>query len=291
MSTQRTPVAWLRVFEIAARHLSFSATADELRVTPSAVSQQVRLLEHRLGKELFRRHARGLSLTVAGEALVPVCRESFDRLDAALAELFEERRDETLAIRVALGFARTWLLGKLASFSAANPDLQIRLIASVWAGEPLDPDIQVDLRLASGPITNMEAHQLTHDEIFPACSPALAKEARLNEPTGLSHYPLLHSIGFLQGWPHWLREASVRRTPLPSDIEFDSMQLSAEMAATGYGVALVRSSYAQDLLDGGRLTPLFDVRLPAKDNIFIVHAPDSGRTSPTARFRDWLMAT
>lgn len=134
----------------------------------------------------------------------------------------------------------------------------------------------------------MDAHQLTRDDLFPACSPRL-----LTQPPGLQHpadlvsLPLLHSIGFMQGWSHWLREAGVRRAPLPSDIEFDSMQLSAEMAAAGYGVALVRTSYAQDLTEAGRLVPLFDVRLQAKENIFIVHAPDPGRTSPTARFRDW----
>src|SRR5688572_30362180 len=88
MSGSKTPVNWLRAFEVAARHLSFSAAAEELRVTPSAVSQQVRLLEHRLGHALFQRLPRGLRLTGAGEALVPVCRESFGRLDAALLELF-----------------------------------------------------------------------------------------------------------------------------------------------------------------------------------------------------------
>src|SRR5437588_10670367 len=88
MKSGKTPVNWLRTFEVAARHLSLSAAASELNVTPAAVSQQVRLLELRLGEKLFVRHARGLRLTLAGEALVPVCRESFERLDTALAELF-----------------------------------------------------------------------------------------------------------------------------------------------------------------------------------------------------------
>ncbi len=99
MQTSRTPVNWLRAFEVAARHLSFSAAASELNVTPAAVSQQVRLLEHRLGEQLFLRHARGLRLTRAGETLVPACRESFERLDGALAELFGSRRRDRLVIR------------------------------------------------------------------------------------------------------------------------------------------------------------------------------------------------
>src|SRR5437762_13631884 len=99
MKNGKTPVNWLRTFEVAARHLSLSAAASELNVTPAAVSQQVRLLEFRLGEKLFVRHARGLRLTLAGEALVPVCRESFERLDTALAELFGDRGKQQLVIR------------------------------------------------------------------------------------------------------------------------------------------------------------------------------------------------
>src|SRR5829696_4176602 len=122
MATTRTPINWLRAFDVAARHLSLSAAAAELNVTPAAVSQQVRLLEHRLGEPLFVRHARGLRLTLAGEALVPACRESFERLDATLAELFGNRKSDQLVIRVALGFARQWLLDNLAAFATRHPD-------------------------------------------------------------------------------------------------------------------------------------------------------------------------
>src|SRR5436305_13864857 len=103
MKNGKTPVNWLRTFEVAARHLSLSAAASELNVTPAAVSQQVRLLELRLGERLFMRHARGLRLTLAGEALVRVCRESFERLDTALAEVFGACGTTQLVIRAALG--------------------------------------------------------------------------------------------------------------------------------------------------------------------------------------------
>src|SRR5215212_11974997 len=115
MAMTKIPVNWLRAFDVAARHLSLSAAAVELHVTPAAVSQQVRLLEQRLGEPLFVRHARGLRLTLAGEALVPACRESFERLDSTLAELFGNRNKHQLVIRVSLGFARRSLLDNLAS--------------------------------------------------------------------------------------------------------------------------------------------------------------------------------
>src|SRR5947208_14538056 len=110
MKNGKTPVNWLRTFEVAARHLSLSAAASELNVTPAAVSQQVRLLEFRLGEKLFVRHARGLRLTLVGEALVPVCRESFERLDTAVPERVGGRGEQQLVLRVWLGVARPGVL-------------------------------------------------------------------------------------------------------------------------------------------------------------------------------------
>jgi LysR family glycine cleavage system transcriptional activator len=290
MQTTRTPVNWLRAFDVAARHLSFSAAATELNVTPAAVSQQVRLLEHRLGEQLFVRHARGLRLTRAGETLVPACRESFERLDGALGELFGRRRRDQLVIRVALGFARHWLLEHVATFSQKHPDIPIRLVATVWAGEPLDASVDLDIRLAAGPVRGMACHRLTQDEIFPVCSPALAAASpRIRQPADLRRHVLLHTIGFAQGWTHWFAAAGVDAPRTTATIEFDSMRLALDMAATGHGVALARSSYVSELLQARRLKALFDVRLRARDNVYLVHAHGLAPGSPAALFRDWLM--
>ncbi len=291
MQATRTPVNWLRAFEVAARHLSFSAAASELNVTPAAVSQQVRLLEQRLGEQLFLRHARGLRLTRAGETLVPACRESFERLDGALAELFGSRRRDRLVIRVALGFARQWLLGNLAAFAQAHPDIPIRLVATVWAGEPLDASVDLDIRLALSPVRGMACHRLTQDEIFPVCSPELASGApRIRQPVDLRHHARLHTIGFAQGWPHWFAAAGIEPERAERGVEFDSMRLALDMAALGHGVALARSSYADELLRTRRLKALFDVRLKARDNVYLTHAHGLDPASPAALFRDWILA-
>lgn len=290
MNSSRTPVNWLRAFDVAARHLSFSAAAVELNVTPAAVSQQVRLLEHRLGEQLFERHARGLRLTRAGETLVPACRESFERLDGVLAELFGRRRRDQLVLRVALGFARQWLLEHVATFSRRHPDVPIRVIATVWAGEPVDASVDLDIRLAAGPVRGMASHRLTHDEIFPVCSPALAAASpRIRQPTDLMRHTLLHTIGFAQGWPHWFAAAGVATARTPPMIEFDSMRLALDMAAMGHGVALARSSYVEELLRARRLRALFDVRLKARDNVYLIHAHGVAPGSPAALFRDWVL--
>jgi LysR family glycine cleavage system transcriptional activator len=291
MTTSRTPVNWLRAFEVAARHLSLSAAGQELSVTTAAVSQQVRLLEQRLGVPLFVRHSRGLRLTRAGEALVPACRDSFGRLDAALAELFGQGGKNPLVVRVALGFARQWLFDKLASFSGQHPDIRVRVVASIWAGQPLDSSIDVDLRIATGPVAEAESHQLTRDEIFPVCSPRLATHrGRLRRPSDLRAQPLLATIGFAQGWREWFQAAKVKDAFPAPRLEFDSMRLALETAALGHGVALARTSYSEDLLRARQLKRLFDVRVLATDNLYLNLARGTPADTPAALFRDWLLS-
>jgi LysR family glycine cleavage system transcriptional activator len=290
MRGSRTPVNWLRTFEVAARHLSLSAAAQELSVTTAAVSQQVRLLEQRLGVPLFVRHSRGLNLTRAGEALVPACRDSFGRLDAVLEELFGQRGKDQLVVRVVLGFARPWLLDKLASFTMQQPDIRVRVVASVWAGQPLDSSIDVDIRIASGPVAGAESHQLTRDEVFPVCSRGWGgRGSRLRHPSDLCSQPLLATIGFAQGWREWFRAAKVKDVVPVARLEFDSMRLALETAALGHGIALARTSYAADLLRTRQLRRLFDVRLSATDNLYLALARGTPADAPAALFRDWLV--
>ncbi len=290
MARQRTPVTWLRTFEAAARHLSLSGAAQELSVTPAAVSQQVRLLENRLGVPLFVRHARGLRLTRAGEALVPACRESFARLDSALQELFGRAGRDQLVVRVPLGFARNWLLERLSGFSARHPEVRIRVLVTVWASEPLDSSVDVDIRIAAAPVRGAQSHQLTADEIFPVCSPRLLTHAaRLRQPADLRAHALLATIGFAEGWSHWFAAAKVPYPEQAVRVEFDSMRLALEMAALGRGVALARTSYVQDLLRSRRLRRLFHVPLTATDNLYLVLPRAAEAGSPAARFRDWIV--
>lgn len=292
MPAKKTPVNWLRAFEVAARHLSMSGAALELSVTPAAVSQQVRLLEHRLGEKLFVRHARGLRLTPAGEALVPACRESFERLDTSLAELFGNRGSQQLVVRVSLGFARQWLFDKVAGFWRRYPDISLRLVVTVWAADPLDPGVDVDIRLAAGGAAGMESHQLTHDDVFPVCSPMLAaRSPRLRRPADLQRHTLLTTVGFAEGWKHWLSALGLTHDAMTFGPECDSMPLTLEMAAMGHGVALARSSYAEDFLRSRRLKRLFDARLAASDNVYLSIARGVDAKSPAARFRDWLLGS
>lgn len=271
--------------------MSLSGAAQELNVTAAAVSQQVRLLERRLGAPLFVRHARGLRLTRSGEALLPACRESFQRLNTALEELFGTPGKSRLVIRVALGFARDWLLGRIAGFSEQHPDIALRVLATVWASEPLDSTVDADIRIASSAPPGRAAHQLTRDQVFPVCSPRLLTgKSRIRQPGDLRGQTLLSTIGFAEGWPHWFRAAKLSGASPRIRLEFDSMRLALETAALGRGVALARTSYVEDLLRQGKLRRLFEVPLAASDNLYLTLAPDAKANAPVAMFRDWLLA-
>ena len=290
MRDTNTPLNWLRAFEVSARHLNLSAAAKELHVTPAAISQQVRLLEHRVGVALFERNARGVRLTRAGESLLPVCRESFERMDAALLELFGKRKVNRLVVRVLLGFARTWLLDAVAGFAQLHPDIPIRLVASVWPGEPLDTSVDVDLRLASSPPKGLEAHQLTKDFLFPVCEPSLARRLqRNNKARDWSSQTLLHTIGFAQGWQQWMAASQIKRKMQTTDLEFDSTQLCLEAASLGHGIALARDSFVSDYLASKRLVALKGASLEAKDNVFLTVALGLSPQAPAAVFRDYLL--
>ena len=291
MKDSNTPLNWLRAFEVSARHHNLSAAAKELHVTPAAISQQVRLLEHRVGVALFERSARGVRLTRAGESLLPVCRESFERMDATLLELFGQRKGNRLVVRALLGFARTWLLNAVAEFSTRYPDIPTRLVASVWPGEPLDASVDVDLRLGSSPPKGLEAHQLTRDRIFPVCTPSLALRLKRSKKTmDWSGQTLLHTIGFAQGWQQWFAASGIKRKMQATDLEFDSAQLCLEATALGHGIALGRSSFVKDYLDNKRLVALKQPDLEAKDQVYLTTALGLSQQAPAALFRDYLLS-
>jgi len=285
------PVNWLRAFEVAARHLSFSGAGRELGVTPSAVSQQVRLLEHHLGAALFDRLPRGLALTLAGESYLPVVAESFDRLSRGTRALFGESGRERLTLRSAAGFARFWLLPRLPAFVVAHPEVTVRLASSTWGFEPFEADIDLEIRFGMGPWPGFRVERLSWDEVFPVCSPALLKgRQRIASPADLARHPLLHTIGFREGWGQWLAAAGDPHLNSAGSIEFDSAVMSIELALAGQGVALGRSSLVSRLLEQKLLAEPFRVRLQSEEGFHLLW-PISRRASAAMQlFLTWVLA-
>jgi LysR family glycine cleavage system transcriptional activator len=279
------PVNWLRAFEVAARHLSFTGAARELGVTPSAISQQVRMLEQHIGASLFDRLPRGLALSVAGESYLPVVAESFERLTRGTDALFGGADPGRLSIRSAAGFARFWLMARLPRFIEAHPEVSLRILSRTWSAEPLEPESDMEIRFGIAPWPGYTAERLSWDEVFPVASPRM----RLKRPDQLEGHRLIDTIGFREGWSDWFAAAGLHRPARVGSIEFDSAVLSLEMALAGEGVALSRSCFADGLLAEGRLVAPFPQRIEASEAFHLLWSAGRAPSRPMQRFRDWIV--
>jgi len=291
MSRKLPPLNWLRAFEASARSLSFTQAAAELNLTQAAISKQVKLLELYLREQLFIRNPRSLELTKTGEAYLPKVRDSFDRLAAGTHELFGRRRSEILTIRCMVGFSINWLAPRLPRFMERHPGLVVRIISSVWGSEFDKDQFDLDIRYGMGKWPGLTAERLTWETITPVCSPALLQgDQPLREPADLKHHPLLHVLGYEEGWGLWLEAAGVGGDiDTGCGLHFDTSLLAFEVAAKGAGIALGRSSMTGKELEAGRLVAPFDLRLPI-DEAFHLLMPVDGTAHPDiGLFRDWIL--
>lgn len=194
MVASRPPMNWLRTFEAAARLGSFAGAGVELKVSASAVSQQIRALELRFGRELFDRHANGVRLTDRGRRYAESLGRAFALIDEATASVAEHRAREMLVVHVPTSFASQWIAPRLDLFRARYPTIDLRLTALDHGEGKVDAAIE----FGRGNWPKREATLLLHDETFPVCSPSYA--ARLRSPNDLSTCDLLHVPGYDEEW-------------------------------------------------------------------------------------------
>lgn len=296
MSRRLPPLGALRAFEAAARHGSFVAAAQELAVTPAAISQQVRLLEDDLGVVLFKRLPRGLILTAAGHAALPDLREAFERLRRGVAAARAGEPRGPLRVSVLSSFCARWLVPRLADFVAAYPEIELRITAESRRTDPAREDVDVAIRYGAGLYPGLRVVRLLTEEVFPVCAPRLLNAERpLTRPDDLRHHTLLHDseISAAQpwlAWSTWLRDWGLAEDEPTRALRFsDSHQLLA-CAVMGLGVAIGRSALvADDLAQGTLVRPLRGVRT-ADYSYWIVTARDAEANPRIAAFTAWLQA-
>ena len=215
------PLAALRAFEAAARHLSFKRAAAELAVTPTAISHQIRLLEDQIGLKLFERRPRLLLLTPEGQRLYPVLRDGFDAFARAMASLNTRRSRTVVTLSATRAFTSRWLVPRTTSFAAAHPGMDLRLHA---ADEPVDfrgATVDVAIRYGRGSFPGLKAEELFRDEFAPVASPHLG----LREPGDLRRQTLIHFEWYRTDretpiWPRWLALAGMRDLEPRAELTF-----------------------------------------------------------------------
>lgn len=289
--TQKTlpPLNWLRAFEVSARYLNFTHAAEELHLTQGAVSQQIRHLESQLGVALFKRLPRGLGLTEEGQSYLPVVQDAISRLAVGTNEIFGQRQRRPLKVRGSLSFLHFWLAPRLADFRRSHPQVDIRYISNLWVKE-LDAEDDLEIRWGSGQWAGVEAQRLTRDVLVPVCAPALAADCPLREPRDLARAPLLHVLGYEEGWGYWLERVGADQVDSSSGLQFDTLVSTLRMAELGLGVALARSSLVEDLLQEGRLVAPFTPRIEASESFYLVRGLGEALSTDAQAFSHWLVA-
>lgn len=288
---QKLPhLTWLRAFEAAARHLSFTHAATELNLTQAAISKHIKLLEHHLGEPLFERRPRSLVLTKTGAAYLPKVRDGFDRLIAGTEEVFGGRSSDAMTLRAPVGFSTTWIVPRLLRFVERYPDVPVRLVSSIWDDKTPADRVDLEVRYGNGDWDGVQADRLTWEVFEPLCAPALLNSGPpLKEPADLHHHRLLHVLGYEEGWATWCRAAGVEDLDYGAGMQFDTSITVFEFAASGGGVALARSSMSGPMLESGRLVRPFYLPVPLVEAFFLTRPQGRTPHPNLSLLRDWLL--
>ena len=297
MARNLPPLNSLRAFEAAARHLSFTKAAEELHVTPAAISHQIKALEEQLGVALFRRLTRALRLTQAGQAALPPMRDGFDRLADAVELLRAQEDSGAVTVSLDPSFAAKWLVPRLDRFRAAHPELDVRLDATEKLADFQRDNVDLAIRYGSGIYPGLEVERLLSEEIFPVCSPKLLESSvPLAEPGDLRHHTLIHLEWDSENvtapnWRMWLLAAGIHDIDFTRGPVFSMTTLALQAAIEGQGVALASSFLVADDLAAERLVMPFD--LSVCDPLdFAYHLVVPKRTTDLPKvvaFKTWLL--
>jgi LysR family glycine cleavage system transcriptional activator len=289
------PLNALRVFESAARHMSFTKASEELHVTPGAVSQQIKTLEDFIGGRLFRRTKRALLLTDAAQASLPILREAFDKLEEAARILTARGDSKRLTVSVAPSLAAKWLVPRLDRFNERFPDIEVWISADMEVVDFAVDDVDLAIRYGAGRYPGLEVELLMEESIIPVCSPRLMTGAHpLRAPQDLAHHPLLHDGSPDQhdassaNWAMWLKAAGVDDIDAKRGPKFNQSSLVIEAAVAGKGVALAKQAIALADLEAGRLVAPFDLTTPSAFSYYLVHPASKSRNAAVKAFKKWL---
>jgi len=281
----------LQAFESSARHLSFLQAAEELNVTPGAVSRQIQALESLLGRRLFVRQHRRISLTRSGRDYLADVRGPLARIDAATSRLCEEAAADALSVCVYPNFAMRWFIPRWSRFYDLHPAIDVRLTTSFvpvdFAQDDYDLAIQV-LTEGAAPPAGLCAHKVVDVVTMPVCASALA--ARLKRPADLRHVTLLHGDPRPRDWERWLAMVGVKGIDATKGPRFESLNLSVQAAVEGLGVAIGIEAFVRDDLASGRLVRPFTQVRRTRRPVHLVYPQAKAADPKLVAFRDWLLA-
>lgn len=291
------PLDFIQGFEAAARHLSFTKAADELALTQSAVSRQIKVLEDSLGVSLFERQHRALALTPSGETLYRVAVDVLGRMQTAVGAMRADKGTSQLSITTTTGFAALWLIPRLKRFTSSHPAVDVRISATDL---PVNLDrelVDIAIRYGSKPAMPPEAIALFGEEILPVCSPALlgSNTLPLVTPGDLKHHALLHLDypGMQKSWfdwGTWLTAQGIGDLKPARTLHFSQYDQMIHATIAGQGVALGRLPLVQELLRTRALVAPFERTVVGTRGYFILTSAHATEKVQAKAFIAWLLA-
>jgi LysR family glycine cleavage system transcriptional activator len=287
MKTDIPAMNWVKTFEAAARLLNFSAAARELHMTQSAVSQQIKLLEHHLGDDLFVRKHRKITLTNSGLAYLPVVQNTLNNLQRRTADIFSPVGKGRLVLHVNYAFSYTWLSNNIYKFCTRYPEIRLQLVHSNWDRDFSENNHDLAIMNSSGHWPNLSLEPLIKTEITPFCSVKMAK--LISQPIDLLSLPLIEVLGVSHSWDEWFEPFGIKMDPNQVIChKVDTILAASLMVESGLGVMLAYPDLLMKQCLEGKLRAPFDAKINTKDNYYLAFPKDKPLTKSAIVFRDWL---
>lgn len=285
------PLNALRVFESAGRLESFNHAGEELHVTPSAVSHQIRSLEQFLGARLFVRQTRQVRLTPQGRDLLSAVQNAFGQIAVATRRIQRADDDGTLTLQVTPNFATEWLVPRLLGFQTEHPEIEVRMVTTVGHDAAVLDTENVDLAIwyGNGTWPGVISERLMNEHLVPVCSPGLLEAGKgLKQPGDLKHANLIHVLIRIGQWRNWLMAAGLDDVDPNAGPKFQNTPLALEAAAAGMGVAIANRAFVESYLNDRRLVIPFEVELASQSAYYLLYPKEILARPSAAAFRAWI---
>lgn len=288
-TTPRISLRGLRTFCAAARSVSFSTAADDLFVTASAVSHQIKSLERELGQQLFERNSRSLSLTDSGRSLFEDVYPLMAQIEAVTARYTKRDTRTSLRISVQPFFASELFIPQLDKFTERHPEIDIQLDTNDESSEKLPANADLAIRLFREPPPNADADLLFPLRLVPAGSPAFLEQLEVSKKKICSRFPIIVHDSRPNAWRQWAKVSGIELPEEPKIIRLDSMIAVTRAAERGIGAALVPVSLSRSWFETGVLEPLFEQQLVIDEGYYVVCSKGNAKKPQVTKLREWVL--
>jgi LysR family glycine cleavage system transcriptional activator len=288
MARKLPPLHLLHLFEAAGRNLSFKKAAEELFLTPSAISHQVKSLEENLGMTLFIRQARGVKLTLAGARYLKVVQDVFQKLDQGTALVKKQFSSQSLRIATFSSLASNIIIPRLSLFQQAFPEIELSIQTSTDLVDLRYEEFDIALRLGKGDWPGVISEKIFDMHVSPMCSPAFAQKHELTTVNQILSVPLLTLSNMADGWSTWAKKVGQTGVKYHSSLSLGSYDAVIQAAQQGLGLALGALPLENLALSSGLLVKPFSEQIQFEQSCYAVYRPQDQQRQDISAFLKWF---